>query len=86
MTARHAGQNTSRPDYAYTGRHEAPAAEGCRAVTAVASGDGERGGLLVCNWEEHEGSGHFDQADGIYWATVMAGQETHLAEPAGAVA
>lgn len=85
MTGRHEGENTGRPDYAYTGRHEAPAVEGCRASARVADPNGEAGGLLLCNLDPHDNPDHFDEADGIWWSMTPAPVPA-VAEPAGAVA
>lgn len=86
MTGRHEGEiKTWVPAYGYTARHEAPHVPGCPATAHVADPNGEAGGLLMCNWRVHDGSEHYDQADGIYWhlATDTA---PALPELAGAVA
>jgi hypothetical protein len=51
----------------------------------VASLNGEGGGLLVCDRDEHDDDQHYDDADSILWRTP-ADPITELAEPAGAVA
>lgn len=70
------------PDwYTYTPRHQAPPSPtGCPAIAEVASGDGEAGGLLVCSWDEHEGPGHYDEADGIFW-TLAPSTAPEMAQP-----
>lgn len=85
MTGRHEGENTGRPDYAYTGRHEAPPAPGCEARATVADTNGESGGLLVCNRPAHDDPQHLDESDGILWEAVHIAVPV-LAVPAGAVA
>jgi hypothetical protein len=86
VTGRHAGQNTGRPDYAYTGRHEAPAAERCAAHASVSTDDEEYRAMLVCNRHEHPGdSQHWDEEDGILW-TVVESPAYAEPMPAGAVA
>jgi hypothetical protein len=83
---RHAGTSTGRPDYTYTGRHEAPLTAGCPAVTYVHGGDGEDLGMLVCNRPGHPGdTQHYDQADGILWSTIET-SEPAAPDLAGAVA
>jgi hypothetical protein len=85
VTGRHAGTSTGSTDYAYTGRHEAPATPGCRAAAMVADTNGEHAGLLVCNRAEHSDQQHYDETDGILWQQAPAYTPV-LAEPAGAVA
>jgi hypothetical protein len=75
VNGRHAGENTGRPDYAYTGRHEAPPAAPCTAHLEIHNGDGETSGLLVCNRSAHDPATdqwHMDDADGVMWAAAPA--------------
>jgi hypothetical protein len=87
VTGRHAGQNTGRPDYAYTGRHEATPAPQCSALMLVDQNREGGGGMLVCNRPAHGHDWHHDEADGIWW--TLEGDRMPLVapvEPAGAVA
>jgi hypothetical protein len=85
VTGRHAGQNTGSTDYAYTGRHEAPASPGCTEFVHVNDSNGEVQGLLVCDRASHDDPQHFDAADGILWQYGPA-LKPKQAAPAGAVA
>jgi hypothetical protein len=86
VTGRHAGRPLgASPDYAYTGQHEAQARPGCRAAAHVADTNGEAGGMLVCNRDEHPDPDHYDETDGIVWRIEPA-YTPAVAEPAGAVA
>jgi hypothetical protein len=86
VTGRHAGQYGGRPAYLYTGRHEAPTAASCTAFKHVHGGDGEAGGLLVCNRSAHDDPQHWDGADDVLWQYAPAPIEPVQATPAGAVA
>jgi hypothetical protein len=86
VTGRHAGQNTGRPDYAYTGRHAAPAAPSCPVVATVTSPNGDGKGLLICNRRAHDDPQHYDEAEGIAWQVHGYSPAGQLPDLAGAVA